>query len=191
MVDWFLQKHFLQTGYTLHMPTVRRFTRRTGSGRAAFTIIEMLMVIVALAIMAGVVIPQVSVAVDDAKQGAMLANLHEITNAIERYRMEHSGQPPDRVVGRRLTQLTAKTNVDGDIGSGPGFIYGPYIERMPENPLSDTANVYTVTSVPPSSLDKRVGWVYHVESGQIWAGLHAGLVHKLTDPTEVQALDSQ
>ena len=173
------------------MPTVRRFTRRTGSGRAAFTIIEMLMVIVALAIMAGVVIPQVSSAVDDAKQGAMLANLHEITNAIERYRMEHSGLPPDQHVGRQLAQLTAKSNVDGDIGSGPGFIYGPYIERMPKNPLSDTANVYTVTSVPPSSLDKRVGWVYHVESGQIWAGLHPGLMHKLTDPTEVQAIDSQ
>lgn len=51
------------------------------------------MVIVALAIMAGIVIPQVSGAVDDAKQGTMLANLHEVTNAIERYRMEHSGQP--------------------------------------------------------------------------------------------------
>jgi general secretion pathway protein G len=173
------------------MPCVRRFTRRTGSGRRAFTIIEMLMVIVALAIMAGVVIPQVSSAVDDAKQGSMLANLHEITNAIERYRMEHSGLPPDQVVGRRLPQLTSKTNVDGEIGTGPGYIYGPYINRMPENPLSDTANVYMVTSVPPSSLDKRIGWVYHADSGQIWAGLHAGLAHKLIEPTEVQAVESQ
>jgi len=149
------------------------------------------MVIVALAIMAGVVIPQVSGAVDDAKQGTMLANLHEVTNAIERYRMDHSGLPPDQVTGRRLPQLTKKTNVDGDIGTGPEFIYGPYLQRMPENPLSDTANVYTVTSTPPSNLDKRIGWAYHVDSGQIWAGLHGGLVHKLTDPTEVEALESQ
>jgi hypothetical protein len=105
----------------------------------------------------------------------MLANLHEVTNAIERYRMDHSGLAPDQVVGRRLPQLTSKTNVDGDLGSGPGFIYGPYLVELPDNPLSDTANVYTVTSTPPSSLDKRIGWVYHVESGQIWAGLHAGL----------------
>jgi prepilin-type N-terminal cleavage/methylation domain-containing protein len=173
------------------MPPVRRFTRRTGPGRRAFTIIEMLMVIVALAIMAGVVIPQVSSAVDDAKQGTMLANLHEVTNAIQRYRMEHGGLPPNQVVGRRLPQLTTKTNVDGDIGTGPGFIFGPYLQQMPLNPLSDTANVYTVTSIPPSSLDKRIGWAYHVESGQIWAGLHPGLVHILTDPTEIQALESQ
>jgi len=136
----------------------------------------MLMVIVALAIMAGIVIPQVSGAVDDAKQGAMLANLHEVTNAIERYRMDHSGLPPDQTDGRRLPQLTKKTNVDGDIGTGPGFIYGPYLTKLPDNPLSDTANVYTVNKTPPDSLDKRIGWVYHVESGQIWAGLHAGLV---------------
>jgi type II secretory pathway pseudopilin PulG len=134
------------------------------------------MVIVALAIMAGIVIPQVSGAVDEAKQGAMLANLHEVTNAIERYRMDHSGMPPDQIVSRRLVQLTSKTNVDGDIGSGPGFIYGPYLPEMPDNPLSETANVYTVTTVPPANLDRRIGWIYHLDSGQIWAGLHAGLV---------------
>jgi prepilin-type N-terminal cleavage/methylation domain-containing protein len=173
------------------MAPARRSSRRTGRRRCAFTIIELLMVIVALAIMAGVVIPQVSGAVDDAKQGAMLANLHELTNAIERYRMDHSGLTPDQVVGRRLPQLTSKTNVDGDIGSGPEFIYGPYLNRLPANPLSDTANVYTVTSIPPSSLDRRIGWVYHVESGQIWAGLHAGLAHKLTDPTEVAVFEAQ
>lgn len=134
------------------------------------------MVIVALAIMAGIVIPQVSGSVDEAKQGAMLVNLYEVTNAIERYRMDHSGLPPDQVVGRRLVQLTGTTNVEGVIGSGPGYIYGPYLMEMPDNPLSETANVYTVNSVPPSSLEKRIGWVYHLESGQIWAGLHAGLV---------------
>src|SRR5687768_14860149 len=108
--------------------------RRLARTRRAFTIIEMLMVIVALAIMAGIVIPQVSGAVDDAKQGTMLANLHEVTNAIERYRMDHVGLTPDQVVGRRLVQLTSKTNADGDIGTGPGFTYGPYLTEMPENP---------------------------------------------------------
>ena len=68
---------------------------RLASGRRGFTIIEMLMVIAALAIMAGIVIPQVSGAVEDAKHGTMLANLHEVTNAIERYRMDHAGLTPD------------------------------------------------------------------------------------------------
>lgn len=134
------------------------------------------MVITALAIMAGIVIPQVSGAVDDAKQGSMLVNLHEVTNAIERYRMDHTGMPPDQVVARRLPQLTETTNVDGDIGTGPSYPYGPYLSRMPNNPLSETANVYTVNTAPPATLDKRIGWVYHLDSGQIWAGLHVGLV---------------
>lgn len=149
---------------------------RLAVGRRGFTIIEMLMVIVALAIMAGVVIPQVSGAVEDAKHGTMLANLHEVTNAIERYRMDHAGLTPDQVTDRRLVQLTSRTNVEGQVGTGPGFIYGPYLSEMPVNPLSETANVYLVSTIPPSSLDKRIGWVYHIESGQIWAGLHVGLV---------------
>lgn len=133
------------------------------------------MVIAALAIMAGVVIPQVSGAVDDAKHGAMLANLHEVTGAIERYRMDHSGSPPDLIVGRSLPQLTSKTNVEGDIGTGPAYRYGPYLTRMPENPLSETAAVFSIASAPPANLNRRVGWVYHPDSGQIWAGLYLGL----------------
>jgi type II secretory pathway pseudopilin PulG len=191
MVVWFGLPSKFFGSWQRPMPSARRFDRRTGRTRAAFTIIELLMVITALAIMAGVVIPQVSGAVDEAKQGAMLANLHELTNAIERYRMDHTGLPPDQIVGRRLPQLTKKTDVDGNIGTGPEHVYGPYLVRIPENPLSDTANVYTVTTVPPSTLDKRIGWVYHADSGQIWAGLHAGLTHKLVDPVEVAEFEGQ
>jgi type II secretion system protein G len=149
-----------------------RTTRRRRS--RGFTLIEMLMVISALAIMAGVVIPQVSGAVDDAKQGAMLADLHELTNAIERYRMDHTGTPPDQMTGGTLPQLVSKTNVDGDTGTGPEFIYGPYIHSIPDNPLSATPRVFRVNSAPPADLDRRIGWVYHPASGQIWAGLHLG-----------------
>jgi hypothetical protein len=104
--------------------------------------------------------------------------------------MDHGGLTPDQVVGRRLPQLTKKTNVDGDIGTGPEFAYGPYLERMPDNPVSDTANVYTVTTIPPSNLDKRIGWVYHIDSGQIWAGLHPGLTDRLPAATEVAPAES-
>jgi prepilin-type N-terminal cleavage/methylation domain-containing protein len=152
----------------------RQNRHRASARRQGFSLIEMLMVITCLAIMAGVVIPQVSGAVDDAKHGAMLGILHEVTNAIERYRMDHTGSPPDLLVARSLPQLTSKTNVDGDIGTGPGYIYGPYLTRLPENPLNETSNVYTIASAPPANLDRRVGWVYHPDSGQIWAGLHVG-----------------
>lgn len=132
------------------------------------------MVIAALAIMAGIVIPQVSGAVDDAKQGTMLHDLRELTNAIERYRMDHAGIPPDQHVAGTLPQLTSKTNVDGDIGVGPEYIYGPYLHEIPVNPLNEVTRVFRVNSAPPANLSSRVGWVYHPASGQIWAGLFVG-----------------
>ena len=144
-------------------------TRRRG-----FTLIEMMIVVAALAIMAGVVVPQVTTAIDDAKHGAMLTDLHEITTAIERYRMDHDGQVPDQVVGRGFPQLTGKTNSNGDFGTGAGYPFGPYMDRLPENPLNGTANVYKVNTAPPANLELRVGRVYHQATGQIWAGLYEG-----------------
>jgi prepilin-type N-terminal cleavage/methylation domain-containing protein len=153
----------------------RRFSPRPGRAPRGFSLVEVLMVIVALAIMAGVVIPQVSGTVSDAKRAAALANLNMLTNAIERYRIDHGGLPPDLITARKMPQLTSRTNAAGDVGTGPEHIYGPYLADLPENPLSDSKNVYTVVTVPPASLDLRVGWVYHVETGQVWAGLHAGV----------------
>src|SRR5262245_31265910 len=55
--------------------------------RRGFTLIEVLMVVTTLAIIAGVVVPQVSTVIDEAKNSAMLRDLREFTMAIERYRM--------------------------------------------------------------------------------------------------------
>jgi prepilin-type N-terminal cleavage/methylation domain-containing protein len=157
--------------------TNRRSPNRTG--RHGFTLIELMIVIAALANRAGVVLPLVTTAIDDAKHSTMLADLHAITSAIERYRSDHDGQVPDQVVGRGFPQLTGKTNSSGDLGSGAGYVFGPYIDRLPENPLNGTANVYLVNKAPPANLELRVGWVYHQATGQIWAGLYEGSVPDL------------
>lgn len=141
-----------------------------------FTLIEILMVVAAMAIIAGVVVPQVTTVIDDAKNSAMLKDLRELTLALERYRMEHNGGAPDQIQNGVLIQLMQKTDADGNVGSGPQFIYGPYTREMPTNALNGVTRVFRVNSAPPSSLSNRVGWVYHPASGQIWAGLYAGVV---------------
>ena len=144
--------------------------------RRGFTLIEILMVIAAMAIIAGVVVPQVTTVIDDAKNSAMLKDLRELTLAIERYRMEHNGGAPDLIQNGVLIQLTQKTDADGNVGSGPQFIYGPYTREMPTNALNGISRVFRVNTAPPSSLTNRAGWVYHPASGQIWASLHAEIV---------------
>lgn len=160
---------------------LRGNSRGSGSprtqGRLAFTLVEILMVVTMLAIIAGVTIPQVTSVLDDARHASMLAQLNELSFALERYQIDHDGRTPDLLPDHTLPQLFATTNSQGTIGTGPAYSLGPYLKnRMPVNPLNDTNDVYRSNSAPPTNLASRVGWVYHPETGQIWAGLYQGAV---------------
>ncbi len=150
--------------------------RRTwGSSRGAFTLIELLMVITAMTIIAGVVVPQVGSAIDEAKHASMLEQQRALSLAIERYQIDHNGRAPDELVNHALPQLVNFTDAAGAIGTTPSHRFGPYVKpRMPINPLNNSSEVYRSNSAPPTNLANRAGWVYHVESGQIWAGLYQG-----------------
>lgn len=150
-------------------------------GRHGFTMIEVLLVIAVLSILAGVVVPQVTSVMDDARNAAVIKDLREFTFAIERYRMDHNGGTPDLVQNETLAQLLAKTDVDGNIGIGPQYPYGPYLTTVPKNALNSVTRVFRVSTAPPANLANRVGWVYHPASGQIWAGL-------FPDPVDLAAL---
>ena len=155
----------------------------TAGRRGGFTLIEVLMVVAALAIIAGVVVPQVTTVVDEARNAAMLRDLRELTMAIERYRMDHAGNAPDLIQNGELMQLMGKTDGEGNVGVGPQYIYGPYLPETPRNALNAVKRVFRINTAPPTSLSSRVGWVYHSDSGQIWAGLYPHAI----DPTALQA----
>lgn len=151
-------------------------TPRLAAGGRGFTLIEVLMVVAALAIIAGVVVPQVTTVVDEAKNAAMLRDLREFTMAIERYRMDHTGSAPDLIQNEELVQLTGKTDADGNVGTGAQYIYGPYLTENPRNALNGVRRIFRITTAPPLNLSSRVGWAYHPGSGQIWAGLYPNAV---------------
>lgn len=141
--------------------------------RRGFTIIELLIVVATLAVLAGIVIPQFGSSVTDARRSAALADLHQLTTAIEFYKMHHDGLAPDLLTGNALPQLTGKTDYDGNLGQGPAFPLGPYLtSSIPVNPFNDSAAVTQAQSVPPSASERQsaVGWLYDPDSGQIWAG---------------------
>jgi type II secretory pathway pseudopilin PulG len=143
--------------------------------RAAFTLIELLIVITGLAIIAGVVIPELDSAVADARYSAMLHTLNEMSLGIERYRIDHGGRPP-ALQGGSLPQLLTTTDSRGTIGTGPAYRYGPYLPSpFPVNPLNQSRVVSRTMVAPPLNLENRVGWIYHAGTGQIWAGLYEGV----------------
>ncbi len=136
--------------------------------RSGFTLVEVLIVVVILAILAATVIPQFAASTTDAKESALKFNLHSLRSQIEMYKLHHLGKTPTITAGA-LPQLTSATNVNGDIGTpGANYPYGPYImTALPPNPITGKSVVTATTTFPPTAESGAGGWLYHEASGQI------------------------
>ena len=144
-----------------------------------FTLVELLIVVIILAILAAIIIPQFTAATDDATQSAYDTNIANIRAAIDLYRQQHNAYPGAVVstgatcvngaavtpgaVGEEafLAQLRYYTNAAGQActGTDPNeFKYGPYLkDDMPVNPLGDTNPNNTVTVVTTGTLGLTSG----------------------------------
>lgn len=140
--------------------------------RNAFTLIEVLIVVVIMAILAATIIPQFANSATDAKVSSLKFNLHSLRSQIELYRMQHNGVAP-AIDGTTdtLEQLLAATNAAGTIGTGADYPYGPYIlSAVPENPVTGTNAIRAFgggTWPGTATADGTGGWVYDAATGRI------------------------
>ncbi len=137
--------------------------------RAGFTLIEIMIVVVILAILAATIIPQFSPSINDSKVATMQSNLHTLRTQIQLYSFQHAGQYPT-ISNGTLPQLTGNTDASGNIGTGAAFIYGPYVQtQIPVDPI-DGQSIVTATAVfPPTAATSAGGWLYDAATGQIAA----------------------
>ena len=109
---------------------------RNGSRtRTGFTLVEVLMVAIILAILAVVVVPQFSDASTDVKVSALRATLQTVRSQLELYKaaQRHVSAGPVSGVWKEMTQ---KTNAGGTTG-GADAKFGPYLQTIPVNPVDD------------------------------------------------------
>ena len=135
--------------------------------RFAFTLVEVLIVVVIMAILAATIIPQFTDSTKDAKASTTKFNLHTLRSQIELYRTQHNGTPPSAA----LVELTQSTNASGTSGTGANFPYGPYIREIPKNPFTNSATIKVITNDPALAADVTSGgggWLYNTTSGGIW-----------------------
>jgi general secretion pathway protein G len=144
---------------------------KTRARRSAFTLIEVLIVVVIMAILAATIIPQFTDSTKDAKASTATFNLHTLRAQIELYKAQHAGALP----GATLVELTQSTNESGGSGAaGPSYPYGPYIREIPANPFSNPTvakSIKTTTNNPAVAADVTSGgggWIYNTTTGGIW-----------------------
>ena len=123
------------------------------NGRRGFTLIEVLIVIVIMAVLAATIIPQFSSSTRDAKDSSLNFNTHTMRSQIELYKVHHNGSYPDQIgdaTNGYLPQLTKATNASGNTGdAGPSYPYGPYIEGdLPANARRYLERVEALAGVP-------------------------------------------
>ena len=131
-----------------------------------FTLVEILIVVVILGILAAIVVPQFTEASNDAKESALSSDLQTVRSQLELYKIQHNGGYP-----ATLSLLTSKTTIAGVV-SATGA-YGPYLQKIPNNPFTDTATIKT-TGTAGSGTE---AWFYDAATGVFQANdsaTHAG-----------------
>lgn len=162
-----------------------------------FTLVELLIVVIILAILAAIVIPQFSSSTKDAQESALDSNLNALRSAIDLYKAQHNGIYPGVTVSSGVVctvgsagtaavnseaalidQLTNLSNSSGGTCSGadPLTKLGPYLRKgIPADPFSSPAvsTVVVVTGGVSLSSGAAVpgaatgGWKYDTKTGQI------------------------
>lgn len=161
-----------------------------GRGRSAFTLIEILIVVVILGILAAVVFPQFSNASLTARENTLKDDLRYLRTQISVFKAQHQDVPPGYPGGDLnatpteaafLDQLTKHTDeaCGVSIPASSTFRFGPYLQKMPENPLIGRNGIYIVVSgeLPAPSQDLKdskgqlAGWIYKPQTQELTPNL--------------------
>ena len=141
--------------------------------RNAFTLVELLIVVIILGILAAVVIPQFTDASSDARMSSLATNLQTIRGQIDLYRLQHNNTYP--TLAGFVNQMSSKTDVDGTVNAASGK-FGPYLQRIPTNPFTvgGTGNDVTAGAAAANN-----AWNY-VETTGVFTANDAGTTNGIT-----------
>jgi general secretion pathway protein G len=150
--------------------------------RKAFTLVEILIVVVILGILATVVIPQFSNAGKEARENTLKDDLRYLRIQIAVFKAQHRDAPPGYPNGDLtaaateavfLDQMTKNTSEDCKTNDGATTTYkfGPYLTKMPVNPISGLSAIKVVSGDDdlPAPDDTTFGWIYKPKTQQIIA----------------------
>ena len=150
--------------------------------KTGFTLVEILIVTITLAILAAIAIPQFSTASIISKESTLKSDLVTLRNQLNLYRVQHGDRYPWEVVApsseNMVKQLIGRTNDAGEcMGASDDpseYKFGPYLQKIPINPFvqhagGDGAAFEFGTGPPTSSSGTGGGWYVDTENGKVYA----------------------
>ena len=167
------------------MKSLKFATRQSG-----FTLVELLIVAIILAILAAIIIPQFASTTTDAQESALRADTVALRAAMDLYRQQHGVYPgTSTAVGGTCTggtagtgapatqqaiedQLTRYSNAAGQTCSvaDTGFVFGPYVQDddLPTNPITNSSVIAIVTTgdLAMTADGANLGWKFDTTAGK-------------------------
>lgn len=141
--------------------------------RTAFTLVEILIVVIILAIIAAIVIPRFSNVSASARASMMADDLRVMRCQLNVFKAQHRGvsagypncdtsqAPTEAAFVAHITMVSNENGQTAAIGT-PGYEYGPYMREVPPNPLNGKCTVEVIADDAnmPSAGDDSHGWIY-------------------------------
>lgn len=164
-----------------------------------FTLVELLIVVIILAILAAIVVPQFASSTDDAKLSSLDNTLANMRSAIDLYYQQHGEYPGDLTavpgaacpnsgtagigtggagaqgVTALLEQMSMYTDKDGKAcsTSDTTYKYGPYLKKstLSANPITEVATLVVVANgdLAMAGDGAAGGWKYDNKAGKFIA----------------------
>lgn len=128
-----------------------------GYVRRAFTLIEILIVVIILGILAAIVVPQMTSATQESAIAATLSELQKIKNHIEYFRSGNAGAYPN---------VTAGNGTWGEL-IGPDHLRSAPINSWVGSP---NGKVIAFGVAPDAAYQSAHGWIYNPVNGDVFAG---------------------
>ncbi len=107
----------------------------------AFTLVEILIVVVILGILAAITLPQFSSATEESRESSLKMTIHRVRQQIEIYQAQHGGSFPS--LASFEAQMTTASDVTGNTAAvdTAGYPFGPYLHELPANPFTSGTDV--------------------------------------------------
>ena len=142
--------------------------RRRRSG--AFTLVEILLVVVILGVLAAIVIPRFSEATSEAHLNTLRGNLQTFRSQIELYKVQHNDLLPGQA---SFGGAVAEADFVDALLTNDGT-YGPYVRKIPENLfITDAADRIAITCVNDAAAapagNEGTGWWFNAANGDFRA----------------------
>ncbi len=129
--------------------------------KRAFTLVEILIVVIILGVLAAIVVPQFNVATQDAQTSAVETQLQTIRGQLELFRAQNNGVNP------------AMTNWDD-------MVNGNFLVDAPTNPRNNSSTIVAGTAYTDGGATD--GWIWDSATGRIYASMYDETNRVWVDP---------